>query len=69
LGLTDRGAIRTGARADLAVFDPSMFAERGTTLEPNRTAVGMRHVLVNGGFTVRDGAVTGQRYGQVLRRA
>ena len=53
LGLTDRGAIRKGARADLAVFDPSMFAERGTTLEPNRTAVGMRHVLVNGGFTVR----------------
>ena len=69
LGLADRGAIRKGARADLAIFDPSMFAERGTTLEPNRTAVGMRHVLVNGGFTVRDGALTGQRYGRVLRRA
>ncbi|MDE2997993.1 MAG: amidohydrolase family protein [Gemmatimonadota bacterium] len=69
LGLTDRGVIRKGAQADLAIFDPNVFAERGTTLEPNRTAAGMRHVLVNGGFAVRNGVLAGQRYGRVLRRA
>ena len=69
MGVGDRGVIREGARADLAVFDPDVFSERGTTFEPNRTAVGMRHVLVNGGFAVKDGALTGQRHGRVLRRA
>ena len=69
LGLSDRGVIREGAHADLAVFDPNAFADRGTTFEPNRTAAGMRHVLVNGGVAVRDGVLLGQRHGRVLRRA
>ena len=44
------------------------FAERGTTFEPNRLATGVRHVLVNGIHTLRDGELTGERGGQVLRR-
>lgn len=68
LSLSDRGAIRVGARADVAVFDPAAFGDRGTTFEPNQLAAGMRHVLVNGVPTVRDGALTGERAGEVLRR-
>lgn len=68
LGLSDRGAIRVGARADLAVFDTQAFGERGTTFEPNQTAAGMQHVIVNGVLTLRDGALTGARAGEVLRR-
>ena len=67
LGLKDRGVLRTGAYADLAIFDPETFAERGTTFEPNQTAVGMRHVLVNGVVAVEDGAVRNERGGRVLR--
>jgi N-acyl-D-amino-acid deacylase len=67
LGLRDRGAIHKGAYADLAIFDPATFAERGTTFEPNQTAAGMQHVLVNGVPAVRDGALTGERPGRVLR--
>ena len=67
LGLKDRGLIQKGARGDLAIFDPAKFAERGTTFEPNQTATGMHHVLVNGVFARRDGALTGQRTGHVLR--
>jgi N-acyl-D-amino-acid deacylase len=48
IGLTDRGVLREGARADVAVFDPAAFAERGTVFEPNLLAEGMRHELVNG---------------------
>jgi N-acyl-D-aspartate/D-glutamate deacylase len=69
IGLADRGRLRPGARADVAVFDPAAFEERGTTFEPNRVAVGMRHVLVNGVPTLRDGRLTGERAGRVLRRA
>jgi N-acyl-D-aspartate/D-glutamate deacylase len=67
IGLNDRGIVRAGAWADLAIFDPATFAERGTTFEPNQTAIGMRHVLINGVVTLKDGALTGDRGGQVLR--
>lgn len=68
LGLKDRGVLRRGACADLAIFDPAAFGERGTTFDPNRTAAGMVHVLVNGTVTLRDGRLTGARGGRVLRR-
>jgi N-acyl-D-aspartate/D-glutamate deacylase len=69
IGLSDRGVLRAGARADVTVFDGARFAERGTTFEPNRLATGVRHVFVNGVHTLRDGALTGERGGQVLRRS
>ena len=68
LGLEDRGTIRPGAWADLAVFDGQTFRERGTIAAPNLTAQDMVHVLVNGVPTLEDGAWTGARGGQVLRR-
>jgi N-acyl-D-amino-acid deacylase len=68
LGLNDRGVIRQGVWADLAIFDPDTFAERGTTFEPNQYAAGMKHVLVNGVPAVTGGQLTGDRSGQVLRR-
>jgi N-acyl-D-amino-acid deacylase len=68
LGLSDRGVLRPGARADVTVFDPARFAERATTWEPNELATGVEHVVVNGVHTLRDGQLTGARGGMVLRR-
>lgn len=68
LGLPDRGVLRVGAHADIAVFDGGRFGERGTTFEPNQLAEGMRHVVVNGVLTFSDGRLTGARAGHVLRR-
>ncbi len=68
IGLSDRGVLREDARADVAVFDPQGFVERGTVFEPNLLAAGMRHVLVNGVPTLSDGELTGDRAGMVLRR-
>jgi N-acyl-D-amino-acid deacylase len=67
LGLADRGLLKPGMRADVAIFDPAEFAERGTTFEPNQTASGMAHVIVNGEIAVEKGELTGIRSGQVLR--
>jgi N-acyl-D-amino-acid deacylase len=69
LGLSDRGVIRPGARADVVVFDPERYGERGTTVDPNRLADGVRHVLVNGVAGLVDGELTGERAGAVIRRA
>lgn len=68
LDITDRGVLKPGARADVAVFDPATFGERGTTFEPNLLATGMKHVVVNGVVTLSDGKLTGHRGGEVLRR-
>ena len=67
LGVSDRGILRAGAWANVADFDPSVFAERGTTFEPNRPAVGMQHVLVNGVLAQENGRLTANRGGAVLR--
>ena len=66
-GIKDRGILRKGAWADIAVFDEVRFGERGTIFEPNQLAEGMMHVLVNGAVTLKDGKLTGERNGQIIR--
>lgn len=68
LGLSDRGRIQKHARADLAIFDPQRFGERGTLDHPNQLAEGMSHVVVNGVVALQNGIPTGDRGGRVLRR-
>jgi N-acyl-D-amino-acid deacylase len=68
LELRDRGRIAEGYKADIAVFDAERFQATATTFEPNQLARGMRHVVVNGVVTLRDGSLTGSRGGQVIRR-
>jgi N-acyl-D-aspartate/D-glutamate deacylase len=67
-GFGGRGVIRDGAAADLVVFDPAMVKDAATYAAPHAFAAGVPHVLVNGQFVVRDGATTGVRPGQILRR-
>jgi N-acyl-D-amino-acid deacylase len=66
-GLTDRGAIRAGAYADLVIFDPDTIADTATFDEPTTPAAGIDLVMVNGRATWRDGAHTGARPGRALR--
>jgi N-acyl-D-aspartate/D-glutamate deacylase len=68
VGLVDRGVLRLGARADVVVFDPEVYGERGTTFAPNQLSVGVDHVLVNGVVSLRDGQLMTERAGAVLRR-
>ncbi len=68
LNLADRGVLKPGARADIAVFDPKGFGEAATLWQPNQTALGMKFVLVNGALVLDDGAATNMRPGQVLRQ-
>jgi N-acyl-D-amino-acid deacylase len=68
LGLAGRGTLAPGAAADVAIFDPAAFGERGTTFAPNQLAQGMHHVIVNGTLTLGDGAPTGARAGTIIKR-
>jgi N-acyl-D-amino-acid deacylase len=66
--LTDRGLIRSGFAADLAVFDPVLVVDRSTYAEGRRLAEGVRHVFVNGVPVLLDGEPTGATPGRALRR-
>lgn len=67
LGLDDRGLIRPGMAADLAVFDLERVRSPATFTDPHHLAEGMVHVLVGGRFAIRHGSFTGTRAGRVLR--
>jgi N-acyl-D-amino-acid deacylase len=68
-GLADRGAVRVGAVADLAIFDAAQVASPATFESPAEPPIGIRHVLLGGRFTVQDGALTGVRGGRYLASA
>jgi N-acyl-D-amino-acid deacylase len=67
LGLSDRGRLAAGARADVVVFDPDRIQDHATFEDPHRFASGIRDVFVNGVATLRDGEHTGARAGRVVR--
>ena len=70
LRLRDRGLLKQGWRADIAIFDPADFMDRATYADPHQYPTGARTtVLVNGVVVVEDAHHTGALPGSVLRRA
>lgn len=67
-GMKDRGIIREGAIADLAIFDPSRVRDRATYTDPHHLADGMDFVLVNGVLVLDGGKFTDALPGRVLRK-
>jgi N-acyl-D-aspartate/D-glutamate deacylase len=55
--MKNKGRIRVGADADITVFDPERVIDRATFENPGAYSEGIRYVLVNGVFVVRDGAL------------
>ncbi len=67
LGLGDRGLLGPGMKADLSIFDPATVSDKATFEQPHQYAVGFRDVVVNGAVILRDGQMTAERPGRVLR--
>jgi N-acyl-D-aspartate/D-glutamate deacylase len=68
LGLVDRGLLRPGLKADIAIFDPATVRDTATFERPHSYAEGVFLVVVNGQLIVQDDAMTDARPGTVLRR-
>src|SRR5215472_994772 len=70
LRLRDRGLLKEGYRADIAIFDPADFNDRATYADPHQYPSGERTtVIVNGTVVVENARHTGATPGVVLRRA
>ena len=66
LGLQDRGLLRPGMKADIAVFDPARVRDAATYDKPHQYAEGFSHVIVNGKIVFERGAMTAARPGTVV---
>jgi dihydroorotase/N-acyl-D-amino-acid deacylase len=68
LGLVDRGLLRPGMKADIAIFDPDKVRDLATFEKPHQYAEGFSYVIVNGQIVFEAGAMTAARPGRVLYR-
>ena len=68
LGISQRGLLRPGYFADIAVFDPNTIQDHATFEKPRQLATGVSEVFVNGAEVVHNGVHTGAKPGRVVKR-
>src|SRR2546426_2739507 len=66
LRLRDRGLVREGYAADLAIFDPRTVKDESTFADPHRYPTGIPYVVVNGAVVVDGGRMRALGTGRVL---
>jgi N-acyl-D-aspartate/D-glutamate deacylase len=66
--IKDRGVLRSGAYADVLVWNPNTIRDVATYEKPHAYSEGMDYVFVNGKASVANGKVTPQHNGRVLLR-
>jgi N-acyl-D-amino-acid deacylase len=66
LKLADRGLLRQGMKADIAIFDPQKVRDMATFEKPHQYAEGFSTVIVNGEVVFENNAMTAARPGKVL---
>jgi len=69
IGMSDRGVIRPGMLADIAVFDPETVIDHATYDNPTLMSDGIIHTLVNGQIAWSNGEATTIQAGRILRRS
>jgi len=69
INLSDRGLLRPGMKADIAIFDPATVRDLATFAKPHQYAEGFAYVIVNGQVVFEGGAMTAARPGKVLYRS
>lgn len=66
--IPERGLLRMGYFADVIAFDPATVADQSTYEHPDRLAIGVKYVIVNGKLAVEDGKYNGALAGRPLRK-
>jgi len=67
LKIKERGELKAGFFADIAMFNPREISDKATFDQPHRYSTGMVHVFVNGAQVLKNGEHTGAKPGQVVR--
>ncbi|WP_320127689.1 D-aminoacylase [uncultured Sphaerochaeta sp.] len=67
LGLSDRGRVKEGYKADLVLFDPKIIKDNSSASNPKAKPDGLLMVLVNGKIALNDGTPTHCCAGVILK--
>jgi N-acyl-D-aspartate/D-glutamate deacylase len=67
INIADRGIVKVGNWADVAIFDPATVADKADYVNPHQYAVGIPYVLVNGTVVLDNGRHTNAMPGKVVR--
>ena len=68
MGLTERGLLREGMKADVVLFDPATVADKATFENPHQYPEGIPYVIINGQLSVDAGEFQHLKAGEVLRK-
>jgi N-acyl-D-aspartate/D-glutamate deacylase len=68
LGLEDRGYLRAGYFADVAVLDPTQLIDRSTFEQPHQFSEGIEYLFVNGKIAIAQARLTGALAGRAVRK-
>lgn len=66
--LRDRGFIREGMIADIAIFDLDALSEQATFTDPHQLSTGIEFLIVNGSLAIDEGEFAEAAAGRVLNR-
>ena len=66
--LCDRGYLRPGLKADIAILDLGNFLPIADFENPTALSTGIIHLLINGGAVIIDGQFNGSLHGTVINR-
>ena len=66
LKMRDRGLLKSGYKADIAIFDPKTIHDNGTYAEPLQYSTGTEYVIVNGKMSIDKGEFNGVLNGKLL---
>ena len=67
ISIPDRGLLKVGYWADVAIFDPNKVIDKATYMSPHQYPEGIPYVIVNGEVVLDNGKHTGAMPGKVIR--
>ncbi|MEM8894607.1 MAG: amidohydrolase family protein [Bacteroidota bacterium] len=67
MGFKDRGMIKEGYMADIVVFDLDDIQDKATFVNPHLYPEGIEQVLISGEYMVKDGQLTDNLPGRVIK--
>lgn len=66
LQMKDRGLIKKGYKADIAIFNPDTIKDNATFSDSRQYSTGTEHVIVNGKISIENGEYDGALNGKLL---
>ena len=67
-GICDRGYLKVGYKADIAILDPEAFSPKADYQNPSELSGGVSYLFINGEAVIANGEAQSNLPGQVLRR-